>query len=129
MAAMSRENVEIVAAIHSEWANRRLGRELMTDDVRYVNPPDALEPGTREGAESFNGVFDVYSEVRFDIDRIVDAGDKVVVVSTMHGVARQTGIEMTRPHSQVWTIRDGKATSMQWFHTEAEALEAAGLRA
>lgn len=125
---MSRRNVEIVEAIHAEWAEGRLGRELMADDIRYVNPPDALEPGTREGADSFNNVFEVYSDLRFEIDRLIDAGDeRVVMVGTMEGVARLTGLEMTRSHSQVWTIRDGKAVSMQWFHTEAEALDAAGL--
>jgi ketosteroid isomerase-like protein len=125
---MSQENVEIVEAIYAEWAERRLGREFMAEDIRYVNPPYALEGGTREGADSFNNVFEVYSELRFEIDRLIDAGkEKVVMVGTMEGVARQTGLEMTRPHSQVWTIRDGKAISMQWFHAESEALEAAGL--
>ena len=127
---MSKENVEIVEAIYEEWANRRLGEGLMAEDIRYVNPPDALEPGTRRGAESFNNIFEVYSDIRFEIDRLIDAGDdKVVMVGTMRGVARATGLEMTRPNSQVWTIEGGKAISMQWFHTEAEALEAAGLPA
>jgi len=125
---MSRENVEVVEAIYEEWANRRLGKEFMAPDVRYINPPDALEAGTRRGAESFNKIFGVYSEIRFEIDRLIDAGDdKVVMVGTMRGVARATGIEMTRPNSHVWTIQGGKAISMQWFHTEPEALEAAGL--
>ena len=126
---MSRENVQVVEAIYAEWAERRLGREYMAEDIRYVNPPYALESGTREGADAFNNVFDVYSEIRFDIDRLLEAGDeKVVMVGTMRGVARATGLEMTRPHSQVWTIRDGKAVAMQWFHEEADALEAAGLQ-
>jgi SnoaL-like domain len=125
---MAREDVEVVEAIHAEWAEGRLGREHMADGIRYVNPPDALEPGTREGADSFNSVFDVYSELRFDIERLVDAGGgRVVMVGQMEGVARVTGIELIRPHSQVWTVRDGKAVSMQWFHTEAEALDAAGI--
>ena len=125
---MSQENVEVVRAIHEEWANRRLGKQFMAEDIRYVNPPDALEPGTRHGAESFNNLFKVYSDISFEIDRLIDAGgDRVVVVGKMQGVARLTGLEMTRPSSQVWTIRGGKAISMQWFHTEAEALEAAGL--
>ena len=69
---MSRENVEVVEAIYGEWANRRLGKVFMAPDVRYMNPPDALEPGTRRGAESFNKIFGVYSEIRFEIDRLID---------------------------------------------------------
>jgi ketosteroid isomerase-like protein len=126
---MSQENVRVVEAIYDAWANRRLGEEFMADDIRYVNPPDALEPGIREGSESFNNVFEVYSHIRFEIDRILAAGsEQVVMVGTMRGRARLTGLEMTRPNSHVWTIRDGKAVSMQWFHTASEALEAAGLR-
>jgi ketosteroid isomerase-like protein len=125
---MSEENVAVVAAIYRAWANRELGREFMAEDIRFVNPPDALEPGTREGANAFTNIFEVYSDVRFDIDRLIDAGDdQVVMTGTMHARARLTGLEMTRSNAQVWTVRDGKATSMRWFHTAAEALEAAGL--
>ncbi len=125
---MSHENLEVVEAIYEAWSNRQLGEEFMADDIRYVNPPDALEPGTRQGAESFNNIFEVYSDIRFEIDRLVDAGDdKVVMVGTMWGRARLTALEMTRPNSHVWTLRGGKAVSMQWFHKGAEALKAAGL--
>jgi len=125
---MSQENIELVKAIYAAWAERRRGDEFMAADIRYINPPYALEQGTHEGSKSFNRIFEVYSQIRFEIDRLIEAGeDRVVMAGTMHGTARRSALEMTRPHAQVWTIRDGKATSMQWFHSEAEALEAAGL--
>jgi ketosteroid isomerase-like protein len=124
---VSQENVEIVRAIHEEWRNGHLGRRYMVDDIEYVNPPNAVEPGTRIGADSFENVFSVYETVRFEIDRLIDGRDKVVMIGKMTGRARATGIEMERAHSQVWTLRHGKATRMEWFHDEREALEAAGL--
>jgi hypothetical protein len=50
---MSQENVEIVRAIYDEWADGHLGRRYMAEDIEYVNPPNAVEPGTRVGADSF----------------------------------------------------------------------------
>ena len=124
---MSQENVETVQAIYDAWSAGKLGRAYMADDIEYVNPPDALESGTLSGADSFNNVFAVYDKVQIEIEKLLDAGDKVVMVGEMRGKARATGIEMKRPHSQVWTLAEGKAIRMAWFHREKEALEAAGL--
>ena len=125
---MSEENLEVVRAIYDAWANGQLGRRYMSKDVEYVNPPQALELGTRTGAASFNNVFEVYEQIAIDIDELIDAGNKVVMVGRMRGRARATGIELDRPHSQVWTLEGGRATRMEWFHDAAEAREAAGLR-
>jgi hypothetical protein len=50
---MSEENVEIVRRIYEEGLIYRdpegLVAELGTPDIEYVNPPYAVEPGTRRG--------------------------------------------------------------------------------
>jgi ketosteroid isomerase-like protein len=129
---MSEENVERFHHIYEEWyARHRLGPDLVEEDVEWVNPPDAVETGTRRGADSFNeaikSVFDAWEEVRFETERIISSGDEVVALGQVRGRGRGAGIEVARPHGEIWTFRDGRAIRMRWFHSHAETLEAAGL--
>jgi len=51
---MSRENVEIVRRIYDEGLMDRAVealRPLLNPDVQYVNPAEAIEPGTRSGVD------------------------------------------------------------------------------
>jgi hypothetical protein len=36
-------------------------------------------------------------------------------------------MEVTAAHGQLWTLRDGKVTRMEWFNSHSKALEAAGV--
>jgi uncharacterized protein len=130
---MSEENVEVVRLIYSSWAPGSSPAEsnLLHPDIEWVNPSDALEPGTRRGIEAFTsiteGLDDTITDFRIEVERCIDAGDRVVVIATMRGSGSRSGIEIKRRHGSVWTIRDGKAVRFQWFYEPAEALEAVGL--
>jgi len=51
-------------------------------------------------------------------------------MSRMIGKGKGSGVEVARPvNGQVWTIRDGRVTRLEFGFTDRnEALEAAGLR-
>ena len=130
---MSDENVErLMLLLEQLFDARRLDPELLAEDVEWVNPPEAVEPGTRRGADSFNravaSVFAAWDDVRFEIERVVDNGDDVVVLGTLHGHIHGPGMEVDSRHGQIWTFRDGRVTRMRWTNTHREALEAAGVR-
>jgi uncharacterized protein len=130
---MSEENIEIVRRIYASWAPGSSPAEsnLLHPDIEWVNPPDAIEPGTRGGIEAFSTITaeldDTIGDLRMDVERIIDAGDAVVVIATMRGHGSASGVEVERRHGAVWTIRDGKAMRFRWFHEPDDALEAAGL--
>ena len=63
-----------------------------------------------------------------DVERFVDAGDRVAVIATMLGRGSGSGVEVENRHGSVWTIRDGKAVRFEWFSEPDEAFEAVGLR-
>ncbi len=73
---MTEERAAIVEAFVDAWNRRDIAAalELVGDDFEYVNPPNAMEPGTRRGAD---GVTDVMSkqwealgdDARLEIDR------------------------------------------------------------
>jgi ketosteroid isomerase-like protein len=110
----------------------RIRRELLADDAEWVNPSDAVEPGTRHGADSFNdaiaSVFATWDDVRFDTERVIENGDDVVAIGVLHGHVRSAGMKVDSPHGQIWTFRDGRVTRMRWFNTHRETLEAARVR-
>jgi uncharacterized protein len=123
---MSQANVELVQEIIARWAKRASPADLIAEDLEYVNPPYAVESGTRRDRGALGGVLDVYPDFRFEPDRYIDAGEDIVVIGMAHGTSA-SGLEQSWRQAHVWTIRDGKAVRFQWFNDPAEALEAVGL--
>jgi ketosteroid isomerase-like protein len=124
---MSEENVELVRRIHERWGREESIRELVADDLEYVNPTYAVEPGTRIGRDSFGSVRETYPNFVFHPQRYVDAGDDVVVLGRYSAAGGASGIELEGDHGYVWTVNDGIAVRFRWFQSHAEALEAAGV--
>jgi ketosteroid isomerase-like protein len=130
---MSQENVEIVRRIYANWAPGSSPSEsnLLHPDIEWVNPRDALERGTRKGIDAFTAITEdldrTIGDFRMEVERLIDVGDRVVVIATMRGHGTGSGVEIENRHGSVWTISEGKAVRFQWFHEPDEALEAAGL--
>ncbi len=59
---MSEQNVDLVRRIYYLWAREESARDLLAEDVEYVNPSYAVEPGTRRGRRSFAVVRDTYKD-------------------------------------------------------------------
>lgn len=130
---MSLDNVEVVRHIYGAWANEGspVASGLLDPEIEWVNPPGAVEAGTRRGVDAFGAaagaVSDTFEGVGVKIDEMLDAGDRVVVLATLHGRGRGSGADIERRQGYIWTIRDGKATRFEWFTTPDDALRAAGL--
>jgi ketosteroid isomerase-like protein len=114
---MSEENVEVVRRIYEAWLQGRSSRDWIDSDVEYVNPPDAVEGGTRRGRKAFAGIRDAYD----------DAGGDVIVIARVRGKGRGSGVDIDWRQGYVWTIRNGKAVRFRWFNKPEQALEAAGM--
>ena len=132
---MSRENVEIVRRMFESLGGSelRFPAEFLDPDVEWVNPPYAAEPGIRRGKAAFEqaaaGVSGAFDEFSFEDNEVIDADEKVLVLSTFLVRGRGSGVEHRQPQGYLWTLRDGRAVRFEWFNSHAEALEAAGLRA
>ena len=131
---MSQENVEIVQSCF-----RALGRgdlesffAVLDDGVEWVNPPYAVEPGTRRGTAEFRDALDrmraSFGGIRLEVDEVVEACESVVVVTgRWTGKGTGSGVRLETPFSSALTLRNGKVVRYEWFREKAEALEAAGL--
>ena len=125
--------MEIVRWIFEQlFRGRRVDPGLLAPDVEWVNPAEAVEPGTRRGPEEFNravaNVFAAWDDVRFETERVIGNGDDVVALGRLHGHIHGPGMAVESPHGQVWSFRDGLVVRMRWFNTHRETLDFAGVR-
>jgi ketosteroid isomerase-like protein len=130
---MSQQSVELVKRLYDAW--QRDGFDvvpaLMDPDIEYVNPPYAVEPGTRQGYEGFaiaaQNIRNVYPTRRFEPLEFWDAQNRVAVRARV--VARGIGssVEIDVERGYVFEVRDGKVVRFAWFNEPLEALEAVGL--
>jgi ketosteroid isomerase-like protein len=131
---VSRENVE---ALRRGFNAMNVGD--MSSILAFVDPafeaviPAALsaEPDTYRGHDGVRRYFesfqDAMGEIRFEADRIWDAGDRVVVALRLTAKGKKTGIPVEQELGQVWTIREGKAVRVESYVALSEALECVGL--
>ncbi|MGZ8667508.1 MAG: nuclear transport factor 2 family protein [Solirubrobacterales bacterium] len=129
---MSEENVNIVKRIYRAWEDGSpLSSGLLAEDIDWVNPGEAVEPGTRHGVSAFGEAVDsvtsTFEGARVRFEEFIDAGEKVVVIGTLHGIGQGSGLEIDARQGYVWTIRDGKAVRFEWFNDPDAALESVGL--
>ena len=132
---MSRENVEIVRRAYDAFSRGDLDAavEDMAPDCEYV--ATGTIPGlggVYRGPEGFrrflSWIFDEFDDARVEIDELIEAEDGVLASVTNRGRGKQSGAETSWHVWQLWTVRDGKVVHGQGFTSEAEALEAVGLR-
>jgi ketosteroid isomerase-like protein len=123
---MSQENLELVRAIYRLWDEGESTRDLIDPDLEYVNPPYAVESGTRRDRRTLTKIREVYPDFRVEPERFVDAGDEIVVIGTARGTSA-SGVEAQWRQGYVWTVREGRAVRFRWFNRPGEALEAVGL--
>jgi ketosteroid isomerase-like protein len=61
------------------------------------------------------------------LERIEGAGETVVVLGSISGRGRASGVEVTTKAALVWTIRDGLVEAVDMFSDQDEALRSVGL--
>jgi ketosteroid isomerase-like protein len=105
---MSQENVDAVSRIHAVWEaeGSPVRSGLLDAGMEWAGPPDT--DGMR-------------------IDEMLDLGERVVVLVTLHEGGPDGDADLERRQGYVWTLRDGKAIRFEWFADPDEALRAAGV--
>jgi uncharacterized protein len=132
---MSQENVEIVRRAFAAYSRGDVDGAVsdFAPDCRYtaagVIPDRTGVFHGPEGYKEFMGwLRSEFDDVQAEVDELIDAGDTVVVGSTLRGRGRQSGAQAQITFWQVWTVLNGKFVRGQGFASRADAFEAAGLR-
>ena len=70
---MSEATVELVRSIYARWADGASARDLIAEDMEYVNPSYAVESGTRRERRTLASIRDVYPDFRVEPEQFLDA--------------------------------------------------------
>jgi ketosteroid isomerase-like protein len=143
---MSQEQVQLVHRVYADDGNLgvvvnpdderavldRLFRDYYVEDFEVRMPSDYPEGEQvlrgREGMSRLSAMLrDTWSEFRFKAERVLDAGDRVVVLVRVVAEGGVSGIPTERETAHVWTARHGRLASIQIYRDRADALKAAGL--
>jgi ketosteroid isomerase-like protein len=130
---MSAENVEIVKRAMAAFEAGDLDTQLKILDpgvelVEWPEGPDQRRyrghSGAIRAAESWS---EVWEWIRVEADEVIDAGDKVLICGRTFGKGKGSSVEVAIDTYNVYTLRDGKVTRIEFFTTEEPAVRAAGL--
>jgi ketosteroid isomerase-like protein len=128
------ENVEIVRRLVELFERRDVEAELalMDPDVELAEWPEGPDPKTYRGhagvlqaAASWD---EAWEWLRPDEEEIIDVGDgRVLWCGRTRARGRGSSVEVSTDTFNVYTLRDGKITKMEFFTSREPALHAAGL--
>jgi ketosteroid isomerase-like protein len=131
---MSEENVELVMKLFDAVGRGDIDAAMryVRADGEWVNPDNAMEPGTRSGLSgvrtALTALRDSFDDLRFQIDQMLDLGNRVLVTGTFSGVGRASGAGFgPQPFGSLVTVSDGKVQRYQWYLDPDEARAASGL--
>lgn len=98
--------------------------EVFDHDIPDARSPYRGAAGFNEWLSDFGAAWD-----RFDmeIERLIDAGDRVVSLFRLRAVGAGSRAVVERRDGIVWTFRDDKLFRVDYFNDQGEALEAVGL--
>jgi uncharacterized protein len=134
--AMSPANVETVRQGYEafnrgdlEWMIAHLDSEIVWEDAAEV-PGSCSYRGTREVRGYLESFAQQWGEIRFEPERILDAGEQVVALVRMVARGRASGAQVDARLAHLYDLREGRGMRVlrvRTFFDRESALEAAGL--
>jgi ketosteroid isomerase-like protein len=123
-----------VRAGYAAWFGGDLEGALASfhPDATYVNPPGAIEGGTRHGHEGVAAAWRrLHEQFDFDrahVDEVVTVDDETLIVTlSVDGRGRVSGAPIQGRMWHVLRVRDDLIASVEWYPRRDQALQAADL--
>jgi ketosteroid isomerase-like protein len=129
---MSQENVEIVRRAFGKFARGNFWvPEFFDPDVRIRWLDGVGAEAETVGLQAMSSLLlnwlESWDELTLAPERIIDAGDQVVVFSVWRGRGKASGAVTEWRHGEVWTLHERRVVSLVAYREPGEALKAAGL--
>ncbi len=133
---VSKENAEAAPEANVDLVRRMLD-DYLRGDYEAALPAFAPDVEVVTSLERFHGPAgvvveakrweEIWSDYRFEVEDIIDSGDKVVLLYFQVGKAKGSGVEVEERAAWVYTLREGKIALVEMFQDRATALRAAGV--
>jgi ketosteroid isomerase-like protein len=131
---MPRRNLEIVQEMYErrEGGDMHVG-EFVHPEIEFVRigseTPDFA--GEWHGLEGLRRAtvdyLNVWEDYRFEVDRMIDLGDRILVLETQTARGRRSGAVISQDVGALLTLRDGLIVRWEYYWERSDALEAAGI--
>ncbi len=127
----SQENVALVRSGLEAWSRGDMGAALadLDPNVELHTPPEMANAGTYHGLDGYQvwmgNWMEAWREFEIAIARIEPVGERHVLVELdQRAIGRGSGVEVGRPVTQMYEIRDGKAVRFHIYGDWERAMEA-----
>jgi len=128
---------DVVAGLDDDQTDRQVRRAfaaLAEPDFEVVMVGPAYLPTRFEGSgvEGFREAWldwtSAFESYQIEIERVIDAGKRVVSLVAMAGKTKTGGVEIEAPGAAVWTVVDGRLRRVEFHLDREEALRSAGVQ-
>jgi ketosteroid isomerase-like protein len=128
---MSQANVEIVRSGFEALNAGQPDYSVFHPALIYHPRSDEPDPSSHVGRDAYerlgDGFLESFRDVRFDVLKVIDVGDRVIASTMMHGRGAASGVSVEDAYVFVYLLRDGLVVEGWEYRTEQEALKAVGL--
>jgi ketosteroid isomerase-like protein len=128
---MSQQNVEIVRSAYEALNAGKPDYSIFDPALIYHPRADEPDPSAHVGRDAFerllDGFLESFRDLRVDVLEVIDAGDRVIASTRIHGRGAASGASVEDAYVNVYRLRDGLVVEGWEYRTEQEALEAVGL--
>jgi ketosteroid isomerase-like protein len=131
---VSQGNANVVRAVveaqrRRDWqAFRRLyDPAIEWEDVSGLWGDWGMRRGFEEVRDAWLTWFQAFEQVDFEIEELVEAGDKVVALIRARARGRESGVVIDQRLPSVWTVRGGRVVRVRGYREAGDARDAAGL--
>jgi len=131
---MSQANVEAIYRMLDAFNARDFDRLLAEFDQEIefhsrFTPVGGVYRGHDGLSRWHRDLTETWEYLRLQTDRLIEVDDEtMVLLLTLYGEGRGSGVEVRQEIAQVHTFRAGKVLRLVTYTDRAEALQAAGLR-
>jgi uncharacterized protein len=131
---MSQENVEAARHMWELFLAEDIPGMLtfLDPDVEIRDAPGFPDAGVYRGHQGYLAQIErfreAFQDITWEVRDSIDYGDRVLSVVHATGVGRASGIKGAASFIELLTWRGGMVVRVEYFRSEDEALEAAGLR-
>ncbi|AJT41302.1 nuclear transport factor 2 family protein [Psychromicrobium lacuslunae] len=124
-------NLDLIAAHYEASARGDLEGMLapLADDIRWTEAAGFPLAGTYVGPQAvlqnvFAALAKDWDDFGVDLERLLDAGERIVAVANYRGKNKKTGKTLLTRVVHLWEVADGKAVSFEQIVDSVPVLEA-----
>jgi uncharacterized protein len=115
---MSSKNIASINRIYGTFEARDFAAffSYLSPRVEVIQCPEVPWGGVFHGLENAKAFFErvgSYLDNHVSIERLIDGGDRVVVIGRAHGTVKRTGHSFSVPIMHLWEFQDGLVVRLE----------------